>query len=96
MDSYRVDDELCPFDGPSPIPLRGSGALGDDIVFVHLPLLVTDGAIVGGAGDCLDEAATRRVLTFRPESPAQFSTGADTVRRRSAQPDSSLAKLTQT
>jgi len=57
MDSDRVDDEPRPLDGRRPVALGGDGAVGDNVTFVHLTLLIVDGAIVVGTGDCPDEAA---------------------------------------
>ncbi|MGV0787665.1 hypothetical protein ABQF33_12165 [Mycolicibacterium sp. XJ2] len=53
----RVDDELCPFDGRSPVTPAVGCAGGDDVAFVQRTFLVTNGAIVGGASDCPDESA---------------------------------------
>jgi hypothetical protein len=57
VDSDRVDDELCPFDGRSSVALGDGCAVGDDVPVVELALLVVDGAVVVGAGGCPDEVA---------------------------------------
>jgi hypothetical protein len=57
MDSDRVDDELRPLERRRPVALNGGCALGDYVTFVHLALLVADGAVVVGASDRADKAA---------------------------------------
>ena len=55
----RVDDELCPFNGRSPVTLAIGCAAGDNVAFVQPTFLVTNGAIVGSSGGCPDESAAR-------------------------------------